>query len=189
VRIEYNLHTALISGMLSENGMQIIIDDLHYEKEKWFFTNEKIAKKFANLSLHFTKYIWASDWNVVIQYFFSEAMNRAKKLDLINLDDIHFGSDREVLDKILNSNDKKIKELLYKCKYVDLFFESVDDDDCDWQHFTKFRGIDPMIRKNNELILLSSIDEEFKKEYHTLEKLIEKGLRVRFNKIKPNIIS
>lgn len=55
-RIEYNLHTALIFEMMDEEKIESILEDLHFDDGKWYFTNADSAEKFANLSLHFTEH-------------------------------------------------------------------------------------------------------------------------------------
>ena len=62
--------TLPMTEIISKNDCDSILNDLRYENDKWFFTDTESAKKFAMLSLYFTKELWGSDWNCVFYKFF-----------------------------------------------------------------------------------------------------------------------
>lgn len=178
-RIEYNLHTALIFGMLTRAEIKKIVNDLKFEKGKWFFSHPLLAKKFARLSLYFTEYFWGAPFNQVINRWSGHMMKRAFEIGLLTPDDFHFGQDEEVLSKLKNSNDPMIRELLYKCQNPQDFYEVVEEEPCDFETKPKFRGIDPLVKVKEKLVRLTEIDDEFRREYNRVKSLVTRGIKIR----------
>ncbi len=178
-RIEYNLHTALMFNMFTKEKVKEIISNIRYKRGKWYFTDVKLAKEFAKLSLEFTEKFWGGDWNFVIQQFYSEILLRAKEIGLVTLEDVHFKEDKEIFDRILSSNDESIKELLLKCWCASDYYEVVTSEPFDYIHFPKFRGIDPLVSYHNKLVRLTSIDNEFRKEFLRVKEYTVKGIKIR----------
>ncbi len=179
-RIEYNLHTGLIFGLLTTAEIKEIADDLHYENQKWFFTNPKLARDFANLSIYFTQYLWGSPYNQAINHWSGQMLKRAIDIQLVNRDTFHFGIDQQVLEKLQDSSDPEIQMYLEKCKNFQHHYKVVSNDDFDIQTKPKFRGIDPWVRVNGKLLRLTQIDKDYAREYKRVKLYVQKGIRIKF---------
>lgn len=182
-RIEYNLHTAQVFGLMDEEKIQEIVEHLRFENKQWFFTDPLIAKEFASLSLFFTEHFWACGWNCLVQELYAKAVLRAKELGLLTSKDIHFGKDREVFEKILQSKDALIGKFLDQSLNIYAYFEEVEEGSHCFQFFPKFRGIDPKVLCNKKIIQLSSIDASYKQQYESVKKKIAKGIKYREKKL------
>lgn len=182
-RIEYNLHTGILYNIISKNDLDLILNDLKYENNKWFFTTPDIAKKFATLSLYFTKEVWASDWNSIFYKFFVEALKRAIDLKCLNFDIIHYGKDIDVINILKNQNDAYIQYIFDCCEDIKKTYKISNEKDYDFFIQNKFRGIDPSIKIKDNFKFLTQIDENFKEIYENVKKDCKNGFYIKL--IKP----
>lgn len=176
-RIEYNIHTGVILDMISQKDAKEIINNLCFENSKWFFKDEKIAKKFADISLYCTQNFWGSLWNTRANMHLAKAINRAIEIKLITEEEL-FSTDSFVLSKLKKSDDKAIKIALQHCDDPLLISGSQKYKN---KHFTpKFRGIDPLVRddKTGKLIRLSEKNLIFSNAYNETKKWCERGYEV-----------
>lgn len=180
-RIEYNLHTALIFKKITQKEIKEILNALKFKEGKWFFTNQKHAKRFASFSLYFTENFWCSATNEVLNVWGAELIKRALKLSLITENDLHFGQDEAVLKKIQASQDPEIQSLLKKLKNPAKHYSLGTKEHHTYSRFPKFRGIDPLIQTSeNRLQRLSDLDSDFKKDYTRVQEKMKQGLYLIF---------
>lgn len=186
-RIEYNLFTGHLTGLLTKDDIKNILDDLHFDHGKWYFEDPLIAAKFARISLHFTETLWGSPWNAVLNELSAKILKRALELHIISSDDIHFGVDHTILERIAYTNDALINYLIQLCKNIDSCFVACAACEADYSCRCKFRGIDPLILFDGTLVRLTSIDPDFAEDYHRIKEYIQKGIHIRWLK-NPEIV-
>lgn len=179
-RLDYNLIGGLKENMLTVQDIQEILNDLHFERNQWYFTNPFLAKKFALVSLYHTEHIWGSAENNTLYWWFAQALKRALEIQLISLDDIHFGIDKQIWTTLITSYDPIILRYLshiqqYKCHffigntdYYDLFLHA------------KFRGINPWITNNNVLEHLTDLDTQFASFFSIVQERTKQGAYIGF---------
>ncbi|MCC8417691.1 MAG: hypothetical protein LN588_04240 [Rickettsia endosymbiont of Bryobia graminum] len=167
-RIQYNIHTGIILKKISKIEAKKIVENLQFKDNKWFFTNPKIAKKFAVLSLDFTQNLSGSTWNAVVYDCFSHILRRAIDIKLITKDELHFGIDSNVMTKIENSKDPKIQKLFEE--YYDKIktFTTVEFGKGQINIKPKFRGIDPLVYYKGQYLVLSEIDKNFRHNFNLI---------------------
>ncbi len=176
-RIEYNLHTALVFGKITLEEIQEILNSLYFKDGKWFFTNKAHAKRFASFSLYFTEHFWSSPFNEVLNHLGAKLIKRALKLNIITEDDLHFGQDNPVLEKIKSSCDSEIQELLKKLETHDKHYKVGTKENHTYHRVSKFRGIDPWVQTSkNAYQRLTNLDPDFKKEFQRVQQKIKEGL-------------
>ena len=175
-RIQYNIHTGLIMKMIDKKDVKEILNDLEFKGGKWFFKDAVIARKFANLSLYFTQNFWGAKWNTMMNIHFANALKRAIEINLINKEEL-FSTDDAILNKLRKSDDKIIKANLKQC---DKPLNKLDGQRYKSEKFyPKFRGIDPLIRRNSgDFVRLSEIDTMFKSNYDTIKKWCQDGYEI-----------
>lgn len=179
-RIQYNLHTAYIFDKLTQADINEILDDLHFDAGKWYFTSPEIAYKFAQWPIFFTENFWASAINEVLNVWGGSMLKRALEIDLITTDDIHFGYDLAVLKKLETSTDSEIQNLWHKIYHSHKYFEQVFDESYTYISYPKFRGIDPWVKQGDEWSRLSTLNPLFKEESDRIKGQLKKGLRIKF---------
>jgi HD superfamily phosphohydrolase len=184
-RIQYIIHTGVILNRITKEEAKNIINDLKFNDQKWFFTKIKYAKSLADLSLIFTQEIWGAPWNFVIYEYFSRILQRSLELHLISKDEIHFGTDTNILHKIQKSSDILIQEWFAKLHDIHNCFEVVKFGEGTMNVHPKFRGVDPFILSQKGFKRLSELDHAFKKKFDTLKEWCNAGYGIIPNKNIP----
>jgi HD superfamily phosphohydrolase len=179
-RIEYNLHTALLFGLISKREIKHIMRDLRYENKQWYFVNQASAQKFSKISLHFTENLWGSASNVAISHWSSEVIKRALELKIISIHEFHFGVDQKILDKLYRSQNPKIRRLLKYCRNDANYFEVVQGAECDLHFKPKFRGVDPYVLVKGKLHRLTTVNKNYNREYRRVKAKMKEGIKIRF---------
>ncbi len=184
-RIAYNLRTALVFNTIKEDDVKFIISKLRFQDGKWFFISKKAAKKFAALPLAFTEHFWGSVDHMVVYFITSKILKRAFLLQRVTKDDMHFGTDKQVLDKLDACDDREIKKLIAKAKIPKTAYRILEDDEGtpDFVPKPKFRGIDPWVynQHSKEYKRLSELDKEFAAEFKRVEEFCKKGYKIQLN--------
>lgn len=181
-RLEYNLRGGIITNLLVIEDIKAILTNLKFENNIWFFTDTKIAKKFALVSLYHTENIWTSARTSLIDMYAAKALKRAVKIKLISIEDIHFSLDHIVWEKLKNSQDPNIKRTINRIINIDSRFRLASENE-PYNHCIneKFRGIDPWIKINNEFKRLSELDKDFKQKFLDTKNKLDKGWNVILN--------
>ena len=176
-RIEYNIHTGVLLSLISEKEAKLMVENIQFKDGVWFFTDETLAKKFAELSLYFTQNFWGSKWNTSMNIHLAGALKKAMSIGLISDKDL-FSTDEVVMKKLKKSEDQEIQKYLKQCSIMDSKM-----DGCSYKsikYAPKFRGIDPFVKvKNkNELKRLSEINTMFKNYYNSVKEWCSKGYEI-----------
>jgi HD superfamily phosphohydrolase len=180
-RIQYIIHTGVVFEKISSTQAQNIMNDLQFKNGDWFFTNQESARTFADLSLNFTKELWGSPWNFVFYELFSDVLYQAIQIGLISFDDIKFGTDLAVLDRLIQTNDIGLKsklDRLYRFN-SDQFKVLPYDDRASLRVKPKFRGVNPYVQQGNTYKRLTELDQSFALSFYQIKKWCEDGYAVK----------
>jgi HD superfamily phosphohydrolase len=181
-RIQYIIHTGVMLNRISADQAKNIVENLKFDGNSWFFTNISYARSFADLSLTFTQEFWGSAWNIIAYEYFTNILRRAMEINLVSKDEIHFGTDWEIFQKIQISQDSIIQEWLAKTQELHESFDVVKFGDGDFNFHPKFRGVDPLILSHKKLQRLSSLDSEFKVKFNKLKEWCGNGYGIVIKK-------
>lgn len=187
-RIEYNLHTALVFQDLTNNEVAEILNALHFDHGKWYFTNPMLAKKFAKLSTYYNKSIWGSAHNNALYAVAGATLKYAIEQQVITKDDLHFGSDTQILKSLYASKDPYLRKLLAIIDNIDQHYEIAKDSTPDIYVPIKMRGIDPLVVSNGKLQRLSDVYLDFKNDLIATRKYASQGVAIKFINIKDDFI-
>lgn len=199
-RIEYNLHTAYVFKLYTKTEIQEIVNHLHYDSityvddqnnqktgKKWYFDDIIYAKKFALLPLYFIKSLWNSGYNMVFYKVFSYLIKYALEKKYITQKDFLFGTDQKILNILSSINDPIIISIFDIVQNIFNYFEIIrDNKEYDEILKEKFRGIDPLVKINNNFIAkrLTTLDSDFNYFFHLIKKENEFGYKIKYhNKI------
>ena len=185
-RIEYNLHSAYLEKYLDLDDIKKIINDLRFQRKLilsngkeyenvWFFINQISAKKFGVLPLIFSQTVLGAPYNGVVYKLFSDLIKYCFEKNIIQLEMFHFGTDLEVLEVLRNSKDDVVIETLRKCENIyENFKIASDNEEVDFEIKVKFRGIDPWVLYEGDLLLLSQLDRGFQYHFNQARTLTKK---------------
>ncbi len=174
-RIDYFLRDR--NARLGKKGDQDhLLKYLKNYNNEFFFTNEKIALKFANDYLYQNKVSWYSPEEGYCYIFFAKILKNALNKNLLTKRDL-FADDETVWKKLRGSNDKQIKkELSLLFKPMKFKLKKVKDSIL---IKSKPRYIDPKILKGKKLQRLSALNNDFKNGLQKEIEWMKKGFWVK----------
>lgn len=187
-RIEYNLHTAKIFSDFSQSDIDEVFNALQFKDGKWYFSSIVPAKKFAKLSNYYTRTFWGSPHNAATYVITSAAIQYAIQHEIIQKQDLQFGMDIDILQKLTNCKDQVIKDALAILKNIDGYYSITETNDFDAYFSVKMRGIDPMVFSNGKLQPLSSLSIDFKQDLQDTARHAKNGIKLQFINIKNPVL-
>jgi len=108
---------------------------------------------------------WGSGCDHFLSKWLADAMLHAVTIDLITVDDICFGIDDTIWDRLVNTQDPLIRETMHKIHNHTKFCKIVPKDEANTLIFSKFRGIDPWVDMDGKLLRLTDLDADLKSEF------------------------
>lgn len=178
-RLEYLLHGSLLEKKISSKNLNQIIDSLHFDGINWYFSDVDTARQLALNALFLTEYLFTSAWNISGYYWAADALKRALENKIISLEQIHFSQDQLVWDTLSSCDNHKIKQLLHKIQHSRKYYQLATSHDYTLHAALKFRGVDPFVHVNEELILLSHLDSTFAQQFYNLKEKLSAGLYLK----------
>jgi len=164
-RIEYLIRGGLVDKLMTQDEVMPILDSLYFENGTWIFTDQKQARKLADMGLLLSEDIFGSAWNGVIYTHAANALKHALETGLITQDEIHFSTDDLIWERMLRQGDAFIQESLEKVIHSEKYYTISDKTDYDVHLRAKCLTIDPWVEIPDGIARLSSIDAEYAAEY------------------------
>lgn len=182
-RLEYNLQGAYVHGILTIKEINEILDHIRYENDQWYFTSVQMAKKFSEIPLKLMLENWSSPEGMVVYDLISQVLMIGINKKALTNDDIHYGTDDIIWEKLFTIEDEEIKCLMNKIvnwkQYIKLE-NSASDKSC-W-YKPKFRGVNPFVMLDNKFSRLTDLDESFASKYYTTKSIITSGWHIKVRK-------
>ncbi len=178
-RIDYNIQGAYYRGFITREEGRKILEDLDFVEGIWVSRSVTPLDKIASFALFMTLDCWSSPTNHFASRILADAMFRAIEIYLISWDDVHFGTDDDVWDRLLTSPDSDLKKLMSDVFMASTCFELVDPSYAERVLYGKFSGIDPWVLVKGEKIRLSQTNPSFAQEYERVYTTIKQGWGVR----------
>lgn len=179
-RLEYNLRGGLIERMLTHDDIKAIVEDIQFQDGTWFFTHAELAKKFALCPLYMTEHVWTSPASVMISSWTGSMLKIALDKHILSYDEIHFSTDDHVWRKLTACNEYHIAHYLQKIMSYKDHIHPGTPLDYDIHTKVKFRGVNPLILVEGNLVRLTDIDLEFKTEFERIKNITQTGWYIKF---------
>lgn len=174
-RLDYNLQGGFLRGLISKNELQEIWNDLDIQSEHWVFSSEKNAEILANASLIMTETLWGSPWESIVNRMGAKAIKYAIEKEIITAKDFHFSEDNILWEKLEKSEDSFIDQILFHMKQAENCFILTEKGKEDFMLFEKFRGINPLIKKEEKLVRLTDLSPDFASNFYLIKEKMENG--------------
>jgi HD superfamily phosphohydrolase len=180
-RIEYNLRGGVVAGLLKNEEIEPILEQLRFQDGRWFFLDVVAAAKFSRISLYLTENEWGSPANDLVYSWMAKAVQRALELQVVTFDEVHFSTDDVIWERLNNATDKIIKDYLHKAiNYEDQFSVISSPASANRIIRTKFRGVNPWVLVDGEFNRLIDLDLAFAQEYERVQSLTQNGWAIKF---------
>ena len=180
-RLEYNLYSGYLTGLLTAEDRQMILDNIQFENDKWFFTNPELALKLARVSLYDALHTWSSPSSLLTGIYASKALKILLDQKKITLEDIRYNkNDDEIWKIILSSSNLEVKQCANNILNVDKTYRIAPLGQHDMILKGKFSGLDPWVKIDGKMMKLSEYDPNYAKEFNRIKDLKKKGWPIKF---------
>jgi uncharacterized protein len=187
-RIDYNIQGAYYQGFISHEEAVSIFKDLKFTDNRWVSTQPELMKKLSRFSCYMTQTCWGSPENHMKSQWLADSILRGIEIECLSWDDLHFGEDQNIWEKLLANEDPIIQEKMFMILNCEDYISLVDiSDDPNFLITSKFRGINPWVLVNSKYERITSLDEDLAKEYEQNRLLVEKGWPIKLKSLHPCI--
>ena len=174
-RIDYNIQGAYYQGLISREEALAIFEEIEFVEGNWVSENQELMTKLARSALLMTQTCWGGVTNHLHSQALADAILRGLEIGLISYEDIHFGTDREVWNALIYSQDPDIQEQMERLLHAQDYYTLVDPAEADLIVKSKFRGIDPWILSDGKVVRLTAIDRALAEEYQSVKEKLQSG--------------
>ena len=179
-RIDYNIQGAFHQGFLTHEEAKQLLANLQFTNGHWIGTDRALLKKLVRSSLFMTQDCWGGATNYIISTSLASAIKRAMEIEIISREEVHFGTDQMLWDRLVRSEDPVIKQQMQRLFQADKVYCLVEPSKADIIVKSKFRGIDPWILSEGTIIHLTELDSALADEYNTVKEKVLKGWCIKF---------
>lgn len=134
-------------------------------------------KKLTRFSLYMTENCWGSAANHFTSRWLADALLRAIELKEMTPDDLHFGTDQEIWEKLIQYEDPIIQKNIEMILNASTYFSIVEKADAEMIIKSKFRGIDPWILLEKPF-RLTELDKQLADEFKRTKEIINWPVKV-----------
>ncbi len=107
--------------------------------------------------------------------YFARTLKRAVDIKLITQDEIKYGNDEKIMQKLKSSTDQKIKSFLAIFPKIKNVLKIAPYGQGEINAKPKFRGVDPLVQTPQGLKRLTSISISFKRKFHKIKEWCGQG--------------
>lgn len=175
-RIDYILSAGIKEGFMSVADVRETVKNLRYKNNTWYLKDLNMAKKIGDISLHETLNRWGGSISLAVNFLSKELFQKSIENNLITLEDILYEkNDQEIWRIFRCSSNPHIQALVMQISHTQ-WTKKVFPQQCDKKYFSKFRGVDPLVKiKGRKISRTSHMDKEFKENFSQTEKKIKTG--------------
>lgn len=182
-RIDYNIQGAYYQDFITYDEVELIYEDIHFiDDKRWVSALPELMNKLSRFSLFMTQDCWGSVVNYVTSRWLADAILRAIELGCISYEDLHFGTDQEIWDTLMQHEDPIIKEKMLMLSEIDPYYSIVGVDEADIIVKSKFRGIDPWVIVDSQYFRQTEIDSDLAAEFYRVKQIVTEGWPVKYTR-------
>jgi len=174
-RIDYFLKDMTMYDDVIRKRCKEILDALTVFNGEFIFKEKEMAKLFAEKFIEANRRFYCNPYQSTLFKLTSDAIGLAIQKNIIEEPDL-FTTDLEVINKLNESRDKEILDMVDKISYLDVI---EDEENHDYHLKSKVRCTDPKVLVNNKPEKLSEIDGDYKKAMNEFITKASKGFFVR----------
>jgi len=180
-RLDYGMRDGLLFNTFRPDRVNHVLNSFLVRDGRIILTNQEAASAVAWGYFHTSTQFWSNplfggSFEVLVA-----ALRRALEGGLIREQDL-FGTDNEVMAKLVSSGDSKINWYVNHIDWTKL--EECDLDKAEFKVKMKSRYIDPAFLQDGRLIQYSEVDEVFQERVKIWVEDMKRGYGVRIQNFK-----
>lgn len=181
-RIEYNIQGAFHRGYISQEEGRKLLNQLEFVDGKWVCHNPEVLAKVVRFSLFMTRACWGSPENDIRSGWLADALILGVEKGLFSEDDIHYGTDEEIWQRLCSSKEPGIVKRIQALKLNKRPFRILDPSrKGDRLIRSKFRGIDPLILHQGKCKRLTDVHPEIARIFAEKKAEMHAGWAITFD--------
>lgn len=174
-RIDYFLRDMCIYDRIVNEKRNEILNALTVFDGEIIFKEKGMARLFTEKFIEANRKLYCNAFQATLYKLISETLRLAMEKNIMTESDL-FTTDLQVLNKLKESKDKEILDMLNTISYLNVV---EDEKDYDYHLKSKVRCTDPKILIDNKVVRLSEIDESYRKLMNDFISESSKGFFVR----------
>ncbi|MBA2728148.1 MAG: HD domain-containing protein [Parachlamydiaceae bacterium] len=186
-RIDYNLQGAFYQGFITHEEAIRMFHEIKFIDGEWISDDHDLLKKLVRFSIFMSQDCWGSGTEYMLSMWLAEAILRGLDIGAISMDDIRFGFDQEIWDRLLILVDPLIQMNMEMILNRSDHLSIVSKENADFLITTKFRGINPLVEINGERVRLTTTDPILAEEFQIAKDRMANGWGIKI--ICPSTLS
>jgi uncharacterized protein len=178
-RIDYNIQGAFFQGFLTKQEALELYEDIKFIKGCWVGKRIDLLKKLAKFSFFMTEDCWGGAANYVTSRWLAGAMIKGLDIGLLSWEEIHFGIDQGVWNKLQDSDDPVIRQRMEMLANPDNYYYLANSSEAHINVKFRCRGIDPWIMDKGQIVRLTSVDAKIAEKFEALKAKAAKGWAIK----------
>ncbi len=193
-RVDYFLRDAQVVGIITKEEVQKILshlqnyslkNDSHLSNHQGMIVlnDSKVALFYAQAFLRLVREFYTSSIQAGSYQLMGNILKIAFEKKILQEPDL-FGTDREVLEKLHQSKNPKILQMLNTMSYQTILNSTKEN--YTFQSTSKARYVDPLVLVNHQLIRTSQLYPELIEEIEALKRRCKDGYYILIKEMKQN---
>lgn len=178
-RIDYNIQGAYYQNFITYEEAMRLFEGFQYTQGVWIHPHHELLKKLVRFSLFMTQDCWGSPPNYLSSRWLADAILRAIDLGALSHEEIHFGTDLTIWNKLMCHTDPVIQEKVAMVLETKNYYSFAPPSEADLIIKSRFRGIDPIVFFEEKQARLSSLDPLLAEEYLSAKKRVQQGWAIK----------
>ena len=176
-RLDYNLQGAFYQGFMTHEETIRLFHEIKFIDGKWM--SKGLLKKLVRFSIFMSQNCWGSPTESVLSIWLADAMMRGVSIGIISMEEIRFGIDQEIWERLMTSYDPLIQKNMHMILHSSAYHSLVSKEEANLFVVNKFRGIDPLIEIDGEQVRLTQTDPVLAEEFQKAKERMSRGWPVK----------
>lgn len=180
-RLDYNIQGAFYQGFISREEAKCLFHEIQFRNGDWISNELDLLKKIVRFSIFMSQDCWSSGTNYVLSMWLAEAILRGLDIQALSMNDIRFGVDEEIWNRLLSQEDPLISKNMFMIMHADDYHYYVSEEEADMIIKSKFRGINPFVIVDGKKVRLLTTDPQLSDEFHKAKDRMSKGWAIKLS--------
>ncbi len=180
-RIDYNIQGAFYQGFITYEEALRIFHEIQFVDGAWISNEYELLKKLVRYSIFMSQDCWGSGTEYILSMWLAAAIIRGIDIGIFTIEDVRFGIDQEIWDRLLVLNDPLIQKNMHMIMNYSDYHCLVSAEEADLVIISKFRGIDPLVIVDGKRVRLTTTDPILAEDFYTAKDRMAKGWAIKLH--------
>jgi len=174
-RLDYNLQGAFYQNFMTYDEVLSLFNEIQFIDGQWVSNDQDLLKKLMRFSIFMTQDCWGSGTGYVQSMWLADAILRGVDIGAITIEDIRFGTDNDVWNRLLILDDPLIRNYMHMILHSPDYHSHASKEASNLFVKSKFRGIDPFVIIDGKYVRLTATDPVLAEEFQQAKERMNNG--------------